>query len=80
LWNRLRNVALDMTIDHVRQEDSNTKHIDIGPVNKCINMLAIYHAEGNQSANFLKHKERIFDYLWLSEGDFLFCFDFVSSF
>jgi hypothetical protein len=48
----VRDYALELTIDHIRQEDSNTKHIDIGPVNKCINMLAIFHAEGPNSANF----------------------------
>jgi lanosterol synthase len=65
----VRNIALDMTIDHIRQEDANTKHIDIGPVNKCINMLAVFHAEGKDSPNFKAHQERIWDYLWLSAGE-----------
>lgn len=31
----VRDTALELSIDHIRQEDANTKHIDIGPVNKC---------------------------------------------
>ena len=36
-------------------------------MNKAINMLAIYHAEGADSANLEAHKSRILDYLWISE-------------
>ena len=55
-----------MCIDHIRSEDANTNHIDIGPVNKVINMLSIFWAEGPDSQNFKKHQERIKDYLWIS--------------
>ena len=30
-------------------------------------MLACWHAEGPNGPNFLKHKERLWDYLWLAE-------------
>lgn len=63
----IRNSALDLSMDHIRAEDTNTKHINIGPVNKCINMLAIFHAEGPDSVNLQAHRERLLDYLWLSE-------------
>jgi hypothetical protein len=62
----VRNKALDMAIDHIRSEDANTNHIDIGPVNKTLNMLSIWFAEGSDSANFKKHVARIDDYLWLA--------------
>ncbi len=62
----VRQKALDLCLDHIRQEDANTKFIDIGPVNKCINMLAIFHADGADSPAFKAHQSRILDYLWLS--------------
>ena len=41
--------------------DRNTNHIDIGPVNKCINMLAVYWADGPDSENF--KVRRVFDFV-----------------
>jgi lanosterol synthase len=63
----IRGSAMDLSIDHIRQEDSNTKHINIGPVNKMINMLAVFHADGPDAPNFRAHQERLKDYMWLSE-------------
>jgi squalene/oxidosqualene cyclase-like protein len=63
----IRNSALDMSMEHIHSEDENTHFIDIGPVNKCINMLAVWHAEGSESKNFKAHQERLLDYLWISE-------------
>lgn len=76
----VRDYALELTIDHIRQEgkeenvawlvlfcnpffclDRNTNHIDIGPVNKCINMLAVYWADGPDSENF--KVRRVFDFV-----------------
>lgn len=62
----LRRKSLEYVIDHIRLEDESTKFIDIGPVNKPINMLSVWHHEG-QSENFKKHEGRIYDYLWLAE-------------
>jgi hypothetical protein len=62
----VRRKALDMAIDHIRSEDANTNHIDIGPVNKTLNMLSMWFEEGSDSANFKKHVARIDDYLWLA--------------
>lgn len=63
----LRNWANENCLDHIRHEDDTTKHIDIGPVNKALNMLSIYFAEGAESENFKKHLDRVYDYLWLSD-------------
>jgi lanosterol synthase len=62
----LRKKALDEVIDHIHFEDESTKFIDIGPVNKAINMLCVYYADGPTSERFKKHVDRIYDYLWLS--------------
>ncbi|KYQ91453.1 cycloartenol synthase [Tieghemostelium lacteum] len=61
----LRDKAIDHTFDHIRFEDEQTKYIDIGPVNKTLNMLCVWDREG-KSPNFYKHADRLFDYLWLS--------------
>nr|AOE43150.1 cycloartenol synthase [Rostrostelium ellipticum] len=61
----LRKRAVDFTFEHIRYEDEQTKYIDIGPVNKTINMLCVWDREG-QSPNFFKHADRLLDYLWLA--------------
>ncbi|GAM17601.1 hypothetical protein SAMD00019534_007760 [Acytostelium subglobosum LB1] len=61
----LRDKAIDFTFDHIRYEDEQTKYIDIGPVNKTLNMLCVWDREG-QSPNFFKHADRLQDYLWLA--------------
>lgn len=63
----LRNKALASTIDHIRYEDYQTRYIDIGPVNKAMDMLSEYFASGGGDSDaFRKHQERIYDYLWLA--------------
>jgi len=62
----LRKLALDEVADHVRLEDDSTKFIDIGPVNKAVNMLVNYKHFGPQSDRLKKHWERMYDYLWLA--------------
>eukprot|EP00762_Andalucia_godoyi_P007982 ANDGO_03489.mRNA.1 Cycloartenol synthase len=62
----IRQRALAFTLDHIKHEDETTRFIDIGPVNKTINMLSVWYAEGN-SEHFKKHVDRLFDYLWLSD-------------
>ena len=49
----------------VQREDENTKYIDIGPVNKMINMLSVWVTKGSESPEFAMHKYRVDDYLWL---------------
>lgn len=61
----LRQKAQDEVMALIRVEDESTKYIDIGPVNKAINMLAVWLNEGN-GPHFKKHVDRIYDYLWLA--------------
>uniref|UniRef100_A0A7S1ES27 Terpene cyclase/mutase family member n=1 Tax=Timspurckia oligopyrenoides TaxID=708627 RepID=A0A7S1ES27_9RHOD len=62
----LRPFALKETIRQVESEDRNTNWICIGPVNKVINMLACW-LHDPKSENVQKHRDRVKDYLWLSE-------------
>lgn len=63
----VREKALECCIDHIDHEDETTKYIDIGPVNKVVNMLCVYYAHGPDSEQFKAHVPRLFDYLWLSD-------------
>jgi len=64
---KLRNKASEFLINYIEAEDEHTNYINIGPVNKFINMLSIWHAKGRDSQQFQLHLNRINDYLWLSE-------------
>eukprot|EP00042_Codosiga_hollandica_P050363 m.599370 g.599370 ORF g.599370 m.599370 type:complete len:722 (+) comp58079_c0_seq5:29-2194(+) len=61
----LRNMALRKLYDLIQKEDQFTNFIDIGPVNKTMNMLCVYLVEGPQSSAFKQHVERLPDYLWM---------------
>ncbi len=63
----LRTRALSFILSYIRAEDAQTQSIDIGPVNKFINMLCIYHADGAASSAFTQHVQRVDDYLYMSE-------------
>eukprot|EP01006_Ploeotia_vitrea_P051367 TRINITY_DN67551_c4_g1_i1.p1 TRINITY_DN67551_c4_g1~~TRINITY_DN67551_c4_g1_i1.p1 ORF type:complete len:560 (-),score=299.56 TRINITY_DN67551_c4_g1_i1:141-1820(-) len=63
----VRKRALDFIEEYINAEDEQTKHVDIGPVNKAINMLCVWHAQGPQSKAFRKHVARVDDYLWIAE-------------
>lgn len=62
-----RKKAVDFILRYVHAEDDQTKHIDIGPVNKFLNMLSVWHADGPKSDRFRMHCERVADYMWLAE-------------
>jgi squalene/oxidosqualene cyclase-like protein len=62
----LRKKALKNIFKRVQAEDIHTNYINLGPVNKALNMLINFIVEGN-SENFQKHVNRVDDYLWLSE-------------
>lgn len=62
----LRNRALKETLELVMNEDDNTNHIDIGPVNKVINYLCVWFDDPH-SERAKNHAERLKDYLWLAE-------------
>jgi squalene/oxidosqualene cyclase-like protein len=75
----LRQAALTYSMAYIHTEDQQTNYIDIGPVNKALNMLAVYieasdhhhdddhdhHLQDNEC--FQRHLARVDDYLWLAE-------------
>jgi len=65
--NIFRPKALQFIIDYVCAEDKQTNYVDIGPVNKFINMLCCFHRFGRDSLQFRLHQSRIVDYLWVAE-------------
>jgi len=67
MGSRLRRRALTEVMKHIHYEDVNTRYVDIGPVNKVINMLCVFFANGRDSEEFQKHLPRLHDYLWVAE-------------
>ncbi|CAI0455220.1 unnamed protein product [Linum tenue] len=63
---KLREKALQTTMEHIHYEDENTRYICIGPVNKVLNMLCCWVEDPNSEA-FKLHLPRIPDYLWVAE-------------
>lgn len=63
----LRKRATAFCLDYINAEDEHTNYINVGPVNQVINSLSVWHAYGRDSAQFKKHVERWFDYLWVAE-------------
>lgn len=68
-FNNLRRVAADFCLDYIRAEDIQTNYIDIGPVNKALNMLSVWIGSGfdNNNEAFQRHMARVEDYLWVAE-------------
>jgi cycloartenol synthase len=44
------SVCLLQVMKHVHYEDENTRYVDIGPVNKIINMLCCWFEDPNSTA------------------------------
>ncbi len=63
----LRKKAMGYILRYLHAEDEQTNYINIGPVNKAINSICIWHACGKDSAQFKKHVARWYDYLWVAE-------------
>ena len=65
----LRKKALEFVISYITEEDIQTNYVDIGPVNKPLNMLSVWIDSGcnNKDERFLRHLPRIDDYLWVAE-------------
>lgn len=61
-----RKRALNECMKHIHYEDENTRYIDIGPVNKVLNMLCCWLEDPDGEA-FKKHLPRLHDYLWVAE-------------
>ena len=66
LNSRLRKKALTECMKHIHYEDENTRYIDIGPVNKVLNMLCCWFEDPGSEA-FRRHLPRLYDYLWVAE-------------
>jgi squalene/oxidosqualene cyclase-like protein len=63
----LRKKAVAFILKYLNAEDEQTNYINIGPVNKAINSICIWHAYGKNSEQFKKHTARWYDYLWVAE-------------
>jgi squalene cyclase len=65
----VRQRGLDFSIEYMDAEDLQTNFIDIGPVNKVLNMISHFHAVGGDLKNekIVNHMMRVQDYLWIAE-------------
>ena len=66
LGSKLRGWALAECMRLIHYEDENTRYIDIGPVNKVLNMLCCWF-ENPDSEEYRRHIPRLHDYLWVAE-------------
>jgi squalene/oxidosqualene cyclase-like protein len=66
---RVRRYALSFVIEYIHAEDEQTNYVDIGPVNKALNMVCVWLDGGRDGKNscFRKHLPRVDDYLWVAE-------------
>jgi hypothetical protein len=69
LERRLRAAGAAFALEYVNAEDLQTNYVDIGPVNKVVNMLSVWYAGGRSAATeaFRRHVARVDDYLWVAE-------------
>lgn len=63
----LLRAGMSFALAYLQAEDVQTNYVDIGPVNKVVNMLAVFYAHGAESEAFRRHVARIDDYLWVAE-------------
>lgn len=66
---KFREAALAFVIDYIHAEDLQTNFVDIGPVNKALNMLSVWidSDKDNNCKSFQMHIPRVDDYLWTAE-------------
>ncbi|CAJ1958394.1 unnamed protein product [Cylindrotheca closterium] len=64
-----REKGIKFSLKYIHAEDKQTNYIDIGPVNKVLNMISHYHATGNDlnDPTVVDHMMRVQDYLWIAE-------------
>ena len=69
LKNFVRQRGLRFCVEYMHAEDLQTNFIDIGPVNKVLNMLAAYNEAGGDltQPNVTNHMIRVADYMWIAE-------------
>eukprot|EP00429_Kryptoperidinium_foliaceum_P000631 CAMPEP_0176013960 /NCGR_PEP_ID=MMETSP0120_2-20121206/6575_1 /TAXON_ID=160619 /ORGANISM="Kryptoperidinium foliaceum, Strain CCMP 1326" /LENGTH=900 /DNA_ID=CAMNT_0017346883 /DNA_START=17 /DNA_END=2715 /DNA_ORIENTATION=+ len=65
----VRQKGLQFSLEYIRAEDLQTNYIDIGPVNKVLNLISHFHATGGdlKDPRIVNHLMRIPDYLWVAE-------------
>jgi len=65
----IRKAGLDFCLEYMRAEDLQTNYIDIGPVNKALNMVSAFHHANNDINDpaVRSHMMRVPDYLWVAE-------------
>ncbi len=62
-----RKRALKVLQEQLKMEDENTEYINLGPVNKWLNMICSFVIYGKDSVEFKKHVSKISYYLWIAE-------------
>jgi len=67
--NVVRKAGLSFCLEYMRAEDLQTNYIDIGPVNKALNMVSAYHGANCDISDpaVRCHMMRVPDYLWVAE-------------
>lgn len=65
----IRKLGLNFCKDYMAAEDLQTNFIDIGPVNKVLNLISAFHAANfdTDHSTVQNHMMRIPDYLWVAE-------------
>lgn len=66
-FRRIKQGGVAFAGAYIDAEDSQTNFIDIGPVNKFMNLLSVFYRHGRDSDRFQNHLARIEDYLWVAE-------------
>ncbi|EPS65499.1 beta-amyrin synthase, partial [Genlisea aurea] len=65
-FNKIREKALRVTMEHIHYEDENSRYITIGCVEKVLCMLACW-VEDPDGDYVKKHLARVPDYIWVAE-------------
>ncbi|KAK8546928.1 hypothetical protein V6N13_093966 [Hibiscus sabdariffa] len=65
-FNKLREKALKITMDHIHYQDESSRYITVACVEKVLCMLACWVEDPN-GIYFKKHLARIPDYIWIAE-------------
>ena len=60
--------AEQWTWNLIQMEDANSDYADLAPVNAPMNLLCCFIEEGPDAVSVKRHRERVLDFLWLSEG------------
>ncbi|XP_047249582.1 lupeol synthase isoform X3 [Capsicum annuum] len=70
-FNKLREKALNMAMEHIHYEDQNSRYICIGCVEKVLCLMACWVEDSNSEA-YKRHLARLPDYYWISEDGLKF--------